>query len=361
MITSIRIQDFKGHRDSLIPLGKLAVLVGPNGSGKTSVLEALGLQSDFTAHTLEDVLTGDRSYEDLLRRGAKGPIGLTLKGTSKDADWTCRLDLTETSMACHWEKGVDLRKFQVAPAQSLRERFRDIAPLLGPASLYKLDAKTIAAAAYSDTPGPDIASDGTNTAVALAAIKLGHDEAFAHIEESLRRIIPSAERVRIRQAVVQRPSPAARHVTEDVVGSKVFFDFTGAAGVPAHAASEGTLITLALLTILHGPNRPNILLLDNVAEGLHPQAQTELVRLMKRLVGEYKDLQIVATTHSPDFIDELNPSEVHAFALRDDGTVATKSLAEHPQAATKIKGALTAGQLWSLDPEVRWVLSGTGP
>jgi hypothetical protein len=41
--------------------------------------------------------------------------------------------------------------------------------------------------------------------------------------------------------------------------------------------------------------------------------------------------------------------------------VATKSLAEHPQAATKIKGALTAGQLWSLDPEVRWVLSGTGP
>ena len=45
MITSIRIQDFKGHRDSTIPLGRLTMLVGPNGSGKTSVLDALRIQS----------------------------------------------------------------------------------------------------------------------------------------------------------------------------------------------------------------------------------------------------------------------------------------------------------------------------
>ena len=356
MITSIRIQDFKGHRDSVIPLGPLTVLVGPNGSGKTSVLDALGIQSDLATSAVENVLTGDRSYEDLLRRGAKGPIGLTFKGL----DWTCRLELSEAAMACFWEKGVDVRKVQVAPGQSLRDRMRDITPLLGPANLYKLNAEMIAAAAYSDRPGPDVGFDGTNTAVALAAIKLGYDEAFVRIEESLRRIIPNAERVRIRQAVVQRSSPTARHVTEDVIGSKVFFDFTGAPGVPAHAASEGTLVTLALLTILHGPNRPNVLLLDDIGGSLHPKAQVELVRLIKRLLGEHKDLQIVATTHSPDLLDELHSSEVQAFALREDGTVATKSLADHPK-ATKLKGTLTAGQLWSLDPEQEWVIAGAEP
>jgi predicted ATPase len=356
MITSIRIQDFKGHRDSIVPLGRLTMLVGPNGSGKTSVLDALSLQSELATHTLDQVLVRDRAYEDLLRRGAKGPVGLTSKGSTNDTDWTCRLELTESAMACHWEQGVDVLKFQVSPSQSLRERTGEITSLLGPAVLFKLNAGNIAAPAYSDRTTPDIEQDGSNTAAALAAMKLGHDEEFARIEESLRRIIPSVARVRIRQVPVQRRTAPV----ESVMGSKVFFDFNGAPGVPAHAASEGTLITLALLAILHGPNRPKVLLLDNFAESLHPQAQVEFVRLIKGLLEEYKDLQIVATTHSPYVLSELNPFEVHAFALREDGTVATKSLAEHPQ-AQKMKGRMTAGQLWSLDPEREWVLAEPAP
>lgn len=225
----------------------------------------------------------------------------------------------------------------------------ELAAILGRTTIYKLSADRIAAAAYSDRPDAEVEHDGTNTAVALASIKLGHDEAFARIEEEMRRLIPNVERVRIRQATVRR-QPLA-----DVVGSKIFFDFRGAPGVPAHAASEGTLITLALLTILHGPNRPNILLLDDFDQSLHPQAQTDLVRLIKRLLVDLGDVQLVATTHSPYILDEIDPSDVQAFALRDDGTVAVKRLSEHPDAA-KMKGALSAGQLWSLDPEKNWVL-----
>lgn len=306
---------------------------------------------------LQNVLSGDLAYEDLLRRGAKGPMALTSKGTTKGAGFTCRLEITASTIACLWEQGVDVLKFQVNSNGLLQQSRKEIAHILGPATLYKLNASNIAATAYSDETSPDIERDGTNTAVALAAIKLGHDEEFERIEESLQRVIPNVARVRIRQLRMRRDTLVH---TEPVMGSKVFFDFIGAPGVPAHAASEGTLITLALLTILHSPNRPNILLLDDFAESLHPQAQMELVRLVKRVLDEFTDLQIVATTHSPYILDELDPSEVHVFALRDDGTVATKSLAEHPQAA-QMKGSITAGQLWSLDPERDWVLTGTAP
>jgi predicted ATPase len=168
-------------------------------------------------------------------------------------------------------------------------------------------------------------------------------------------LIPSIERIRLRPANVRRRSSKTGHV----VGSKIYFDFRGAPAVPAHGASHGTLIVLALLAVLHGANRPNLVLLDDLDHALHPRAQIELMRMIKNLLAldEFKDVQVVATTHSPYVLDELDPSDVYAFALRDDGTVASKRLSEHPE-AERTRGTLKSGQLWSLDPERDWVLRG---
>ena len=43
MIASVVISAFKAHERTEVALSKLTVLVGPKGSGKTSVLEALHL------------------------------------------------------------------------------------------------------------------------------------------------------------------------------------------------------------------------------------------------------------------------------------------------------------------------------
>jgi predicted ATPase len=194
---------------------------------------------------------------------------------------------------------------------------------------------------------PLVEADGRNTAVVLENMKLSNDEVFERVEAALRQLIPSVERIRI-----QRETMPAR----DSLGSKVYFDFRGAPRVPAHNASHGTLIVLALLTILHDAGRPDLLLIDDFDHALHPRAQMELVRMLKGLLAldEFKELQIVATTHSPYTLDELDPSEVQAFALNDDGTVVSKRLSDHPE-AKKMKGSLRSGQLWSLDPERDWV------
>ncbi len=355
MIESIRIQDFKGHRDTSVRLGRLTVLVGPNGSGKTSVLEALQLQRMLATTGTHNVFLNDRAYGDLQRRGTT-EIVLTSSGKSGHGAYALRLAIRPSlEMNVVWESVAGEVKRGFNPGVQLFQvpHFTGVKAALGEVGLYKFNAEKIAAAAYSDKPGASIEYDGTNTAVALAELKLGYDEIFARIEDAMRTIIPSVERVRIRPATVQRPQG-------DVVGSKIYFDFRGASGVPAHCASEGTLITLALLTVLHGPNRPNLILLDDFDQSLHPQAQMELVTLIKRLLDEFPDVQIVATTHSPYILDQLDPADVHAFALRDDGTVATRPLSEHPE-IKRMKGALTTGQIWTLDQERSWVLEGQTP
>lgn len=359
MISSIRLQDFKGHRDTTVPLGRLTALVGPNGSGKTSVLEALWLQSQLVEQPPAKVLSGDFAVDDMHRRGATDPCTFTSTGAQAGQAWSATMTLGgPQGYALGWNGDAAVpAPFDVPFKNMLGGRF---GAAIQPATLYKLNAQAIAAAAYTERPSPLVERDGTNTSEALAALKLGYDEAFVRIEEEMRLIVPNVERVRIRHATATRPNPGSPAYKEEVKGSKIYLDFRGAPAVPAHAASEGTLITLALLTILHSPGRPGMILLDDFDQSLHPRAQMEFVRLIKRLLAEIDDLQIVAVTHSPYVLDELEPSEIHAFALRDDGTVATKRLSEHPE-AERMKGALTTGQLWTLDPEPEWVIGARSP
>jgi len=49
-------------------------------------------------------------------------------------------------------------------------------------------------------------------------------------------------------------------------------------------------------------------------------------------MDQHAGLQIVATSHSPYLIDELNDDEVWVLNLRDDGTAAAACLADHPDA-----------------------------
>ncbi|WP_437541474.1 AAA family ATPase [Sorangium sp. So ce367] len=161
MITSVRLQEFNGHRDSTVALGRLTVLVGPNGSGKTSVLEALALQSRLVRHASRDVLTGDWSLGDLLRRGAEGgPIELTSQGTWEHEAWSFRTALSESSVHVDWERDDDdTKNFTASGISPLRKLVPRLDEAVAPATLYKLNAERIAAAAYSDD-------------LALAAIKL---------------------------------------------------------------------------------------------------------------------------------------------------------------------------------------------
>jgi energy-coupling factor transporter ATP-binding protein EcfA2 len=356
MIRQFRLENFKGHRDTDLALERFTVLVGDNGSGKTSVLEALQLPGKLGTHP------DDLALDELLRRGANH-IRLSSDGSTHGQRWTSSLEITAPGHSPWGDAwvlkagGVD-HSGQFGGASPLNaaggynEALRKITSLTGRVGLYRFRSDQIAASAYSDQPDASVAQDGAQTAVALAALKLADDEAFNRIETAMRRVVPALKRVFIKPATLKHPSNP-----NPVTGSKLYFDFQGAKDVPAHHASQGTLVALALLTVLHGRDRPSVILLDDFDHSLHPRAQMELVRMIKELLelDELNETQIIATTHSPYVLDEVAPSNVIAFALRDDGTVSSKPLSEHPD-AHKMTGALKSGELWSLDGERDWVL-----
>jgi predicted ATPase len=144
--------------------------------------------------------------------------------------------------------------------------------------------------------------------------------------------------------------------SQEIAGQEVVLDMNTGKRIPAHAISEGTMLTLGLLTVLMNTNQPNLVLLDDVEQGLHPKAQRELIDVFKEIIQANPNLQIIFSTHSPYIVDELTHSQVHVLNNTNSGLTLAKRLDEHPDVEWA-KQTLTTGEFWDAEGE-DWVVAG---
>ncbi|NEP45564.1 MAG: ATP-binding protein, partial [Okeania sp. SIO2H7] len=144
--------------------------------------------------------------------------------------------------------------------------------------------------------------------------------------------------------------------SQEVVGQEIVLDMKSGDRIPAHAISEGTILALGLLSVLMNPTPPNLVLLDDIEQGLHPKAQRELMSVFKEIIEANPNLQIIFSTHSPYIVDELTPSQVHVLSNSKSGFSYAKRLDEHPDVEWA-KQTLTTGEFWDAEGE-DWVVVG---
>jgi predicted ATPase len=230
----------------------------------------------------------------------------------------------------------------------------------------RLDAEEIAAPAVAPASGdaPSVRNTGAGLAVFLQYLLGLRDGTFDAIESSIKAVIPRFKRLQFRPARVLESVTQVRtvdgqeletSVTRSQAGTELWIEFDDGAVVPARHASEGTLLTLALLTMAHASqhHRRQLLLIDDIDRALHPAAQFELIKLLRAAIAATPDLQIIATTHSPDLVDACTPDEVRVLGFGSDGFPAARPLASHPEAAEWLKRQ-RPGEFWSTVGEA-WV------
>ncbi|AEI63125.1 hypothetical protein LILAB_06020 [Corallococcus macrosporus] len=204
----------------------------------------------------------------------------------------------------------------------------------------------------------------------LAYFKLSQDEVFSEIEQALKQIVPAVRRIRIERAAVEQTAVRTialddqRHEVPEkrtLWGNQVVFDMKGAKGVAPDSAGEGTLMVLGLLTALMGPSKPRLVLLDDIELSLHPAAQARLIAALRAIQKRDPQLQIIATSHSPFILNDLDPKEVRMTFLADNGFARCEKLTAHPE-FEKWKGLMAPGEFWSSVGE-DWIgkLGGTAP
>jgi len=329
VLDRIRLQNFKTHRDTEIPLGRLTVLVGPNGAGKSSVLQAIEIVGKaLPSLDHESVKTRARDDEEI------GSCSIEAHGMT-DAGQAWQFITQEKSS----EKQPNNR------SNLLRELrttllIPDFERLAEPVPFSQLE--------------PKLERDGFGLAEVVAAMRLVDDASFKALQAALQAVVPQVENIGVRRTRVSvqklaphstKEGPITSISKEMQLGHELTFDVSGRRGISARMMSGGTMLTVGILALLYSKARPRILLIDDIDHGLHPRAQWDLLKQLRKLLQQFPDLQIVATSHSPDLVDELDPSEVIVLALREDGTSAAKPLTECPR--KDMLDVLKAGQLWS--------------
>jgi hypothetical protein len=382
MIENASFRNFKSLRHVDIDFERLSVVIGPNGSGKTSILEGLSLLARGVDSNPADVFSGQWRPPLAYTRGV---YGQDLEISCSDSSLILRLkvpffqspvgqmhppralgDLDFWPASLEWVKrdlphGEWREATKDGPFFVTREVQR-LASFLHLAELFRLDATKLAEPSYSGQPKPRIGSDGEGLSSVLAFLALNQPERFASLQAYLRSIIPSVERIRFDRVPLLRVEnevvtidgeSIVRRLKKEYIGDEVLIDFRGASDVPAHLASEGTILVLGLLAALLGPVRPSLLLIDDMDRGLHPKAQRN-----RSILDEDRELQIIMTTHSPYIVDELQPAEVWVTWAGDDGITRCARLDKHPD-LDRWKDEMWPGEFWSLVGE-QWVANGQG-
>lgn len=378
MLKKITLENFKSHQLTELNLddSRLHALVGQNSSGKTSVLQALHYLCLLANSPFSQVFQYERSPEHLTRRAAES-MSVTANGFwgyTNPQDWEASYrwqKIIDQRNDSYWQPiasgkiGQNPEEFQEGWSSSLKDAPYPISPALRYAVYLKLVANNLAKPALSEDIKPRVEYDGSGLAPTLDYLRDEAPDKFEELQEMLKRIVPGVRKVGLKLAKVtvnrQRTikvddqSSVPYQETQELTGKEVVLDMNTGKRIPGHAISEGTMLTLGLLTVLMNPNQPNLVLLDDLEQGLHPYAQRELMNALKEILAANPNLQIIFSTHSSYIVDELQPSQVHVLHNSQTGFTVAKRLDEHPDMEWAIESLMT-GEFWDSVGE-DWVRS----
>lgn len=375
MIKRLRVKNFKALRNVEIELTPIHVLIGPNDSGKTSILDALAALCRSVDHELAEAFLGAWKGTELVWEGQPDlPVSIEVDfdndvvlgyeiavhfgAYNRQADGA---DFIRSSAKGRYpvggergETGVKKRIVARRADGSPMNEVGVIQDLLSGVQYHRWDPQFLALPVAPDTKRSfRMEPSGFGLALCLDNI-LGDDpRQFIKLQERFTKVFPHITSVRLSpetdayRAAVDDPNRITMLQKAD--GKGLYFKLRDTdQWVSASQVSDGVLLVLAYLAILYLPleKRPRVLLVEEPENGVHPKRLREVLGILRELIQEQSHTQVVLTTHSPYALDLFSPEEVTLCTMQDNGEVKTTRLSESP-AVRGESGVFTLGEIWT--------------
>lgn len=357
-----------GGKGQLPQLGPLNVLIGANASGKTNFIEALSILRAST-RSLMSPLKASGSVLDWFWKGSDAPppfavldVSLSMpSATAKIKHWlkfeadeyVARVTGEEISRGRVVFKQVDSSRSRIldemagttrslkslSQSESVLAQVRDperYPTLTALQSFYESiqffrnwsfgPGAPIRRAAAANGRSDLLEDGGANLALVMSRLRL---KAKNEVLDSIRKLYDNAE-----------------DFATPTEGGNVHLILEEAGGrqIPAARLSDGTLRYLCLLAILHHPEPPPLVVIEEPELGLHPDLIEHVAELLERAS---KRTQLIVTTHSRDLVTAMSdhPEQVIVCENRQGQTFMERLSAER---LTGFLDKYSLGELWSI-------------
>lgn len=324
----VHVQGFCSLADVTLEPGRLTVLIGANGSGKSNLLRALKLAPLLRTQSLRNFVGEAGGASALLHYGPKRTpvlrLALDFVQGGKANRYAARMGFAAGDSLIFLDEAIGFQAEGSAPMQEHSLGAGHQESLLKDRKAQDKTAKTVNwwlsrlnFFHFHDTSFTSplrtngriedhhyLRSDGSNVASFLRHLQQSSEAtdqaAWRRITGIVRRIAPMVKDL--------RPTPvAASGSTGKAVRLDWIDDQDQLFGV--HQLSDGTLRAIALTTALAQPTSslPAFISIDEPELGLHPAAITILADLA-RSVSQH--CQVLFATQSPAFLDHFQPEEI---------------------------------------------------
>ena len=333
MIKEIRYKNFKALRDATLPLGRFTLIVGANGTGKTTALTALSQIEEIDEKTLSHKLTkGSNPETDKIQIEIFWADFSHRKTVfNKEVPINHQIDKHQNIVggsSGSFVNSLDWTYGRKNEGDALRN-FR----------MFAFNAENIAEATALK-PSIELSFNGGNLAGVLWQIQSSEPEIFERLNIELQHWFPEFDRIIF-------------EIPED--GKVAFLLRTkfGKHKIKAEDLSDGTRLALAYLTLAYLPNPPKIVAFEEPERGIHPRLLRNIQEAMDRLAypenfGEKREpIQVIATTHSPYLLDLYKDRrEEIVIADKDENGVHFQNLAQMKNIDKILQGGEALGEVW---------------
>ena len=375
-IEYLKVQNFRALRDlELKELTPLTVLLGPNGSGKSTVFDVFAFLSECFESGLRNAWDKRGRAREIKTRGTEGPVAITMKYRERPKEplITYHLAVEEQSGSpvvqeewLRWTRGQRGKPFRFLQyhhgrGEAISGELPDVADMRVPIDLSAPDVLAVNTLGQladhprvaalrrfitgwyvsylsADTargqpeagPRERLSRTGDNLANVIQHLRERHPERLVSIFQTLSERVPHLERV---ESTVMQDGRLLLQIKDAPFEHPILARF----------ASDGTLKMLAYLILLYDPDPSPFIGIEEPENFLHPRL---LYGLAEECRAASEHTQLLATTHSPYFLDALRPKEVRVLWRDEQGYTQTKRASDMQGVKAFMDEGASLGDLW---------------
>lgn len=379
-IERIEIKNYRLFRRMTISdLPRLVVLVGANGSGKSTLFDVFSFLKDALVHNVGAAVARRGGFRELVSRDSQGPIGLTIK--FRESGGRLASYVLELGVDAHgrtvvereilrYRRGqhgkpwhfVDFRRgagtaitnesaYGRERVEATREEYKldspDVLAIKGLGQFEKFrvvaefrslienwhvsdfhisEARPSSEAGFAE----HLSTRGDNVAQVAQYLYDRHRQCFERVLQSMQERVPGVTNVEA------KPTEDGRLVLR-------FHDGSFRDPFVARYVSDGTIKMFAYLVLLNDPKPHPLLAIEEPENQLYP----ELLRELSEELRDYAQRggQVFVSTHSPDFLNGLDLSEIFWLAKKDGCSTAHRA-SEDDMLGRLVHNGDLPGALW---------------